>query len=336
MYSDRDLLRPRSYLLYVVLTAFAVLSAARLFLRSFNGLRSVHSHWHPARFSSFNHSTMALSLESKLKLRDGNEIPIIGFGTYEIEGREAYTTVKWALEAGYRHIDSAEWYANERQCGRAIQDFCKETGVSRSDVYYTTKLRSNSGYAAAKAAIQKSLDTCGLGYIDLFLLHSPIGGPEMRRESWRAALDAKAEGNVRSIGVSNYGVRHLQEMIRSGVELPAINQVDLHPFMTRTDIVEICKEHNIALEAWAPLVRGLRFNHPSIKTLAQKYNKEPAQILLRYSLQKNYIALPKSASRSRIQSNIQIYDFNLTSEEIAHLDSLDEELVTDWDPTKCP
>ncbi|PCH42364.1 aldo-keto reductase [Wolfiporia cocos MD-104 SS10] len=279
---------------------------------------------------------MYLNPNSKMKLRDGNEIPIMGFGTYEIDGQEAYTAVKTALEAGYRHIDSAEWYYNEKQCGRAILDFCAKSGVPRSEVFFTTKLQTNAGYKAAKASIARSLETCGLGYIDLYLIHSPIGGRQKRVESWKAVIEAKSEGKVRSVGVSNYGVRHLQELLDAGVELPVINQVDLHPFMTRADIVAVCKEHDIALEAWAPLVRGYRFTHPSIKSLAQKYLREPAQILLRYSLQKGYIPLPKSENPERIKSNINVYDFELSPDEIAHLDSLDEELVTDWDPTKCP
>ncbi|KAF9815819.1 hypothetical protein IEO21_04331 [Rhodonia placenta] len=260
----------------------------------------------------------------------------MGFGTYEMDGRQAYEAVRYALEVGYRHIDSAEWYDNERECGQAILDFCAASGVPRSSIFFTTKLRTNSGYAAVKKEIDRSIQTCGLGYVDLYLAHSPIGGPQMRAESWKAILEAKREGRLRSVGVSNYGVRHLQEMIKSGAELPAINQVDLHPFMTRTDIVALCRQHGIALEAWAPLVRGYRFNHPSIKSLARKYHKEPAQILLRYSLQKGYIPLPKSSSKQRIKSNLDVYDLELSSEEIAHLDSLDEELVTDWDPTKCP
>ncbi|CCM04322.1 uncharacterized protein FIBRA_06493 [Fibroporia radiculosa] len=267
---------------------------------------------------------MAFSLESTQKLRDGNEIPLMGFGTYEMEGHEAYSAVKHALEAGYRHIDSAEWYYNERQCGRAVVDFCTASGVPRSSIFFTTKLQTNAGYAAAKASIARSLETCGLGYIDLYLMHSPIGGPTKRADSWRAILEARDEGKIRSAGVSNFGVKHLKEILDSGVELPVLNQVDLHPFMTRTDIVAICKEHDIALEAWAPLVRGYRFTHPSIRNLAQKYHKEPAQVLLRYSLQKGYIPLPKSSSPPRIRSNLDVYDFELTSVEIAHLDNLNE------------
>ncbi|KAI0710187.1 Aldo/keto reductase [Earliella scabrosa] len=278
--------------------------------------------------------TMTLTPNTKLKLNDGNEIPIIGLGTYEMEHKEAYNAVRWALEAGYRLIDSAEWYYNERECGRAIQEFCKATGTPREAIFYTTKLQNNNGYAHAKAAIQKSLKACGLGYIDLYLLHSPIGGPQKRAESWKAAMEAQAEGLVRSIGVSNFGARHLQEMVDAGVKLPALNQIDLHPFMTRKDIVAVCGKHGIALEAWAPLVRGLRFRHPKIVTLAKKYHKDPAHVLLRYSLQKGYIAIPKSISKSRIESNINVFDFGLTDEEVAELDALDEYLITDWDPTE--
>ncbi|TCD64046.1 hypothetical protein EIP91_004595 [Steccherinum ochraceum] len=276
---------------------------------------------------------MSFSLESKLKLRDGVEIPLLGFGTYELEYDDATNPVRWALEAGYRHIDSAAWYYNEKQCGAAIRAFLAKSGLPRESIFFTTKLRHNSTYQSVKSAIDKSVADCGLGYIDLYLLHSPIGGPEARRESWRAVCDAKEEGKLRSIGVSNFGVAHINEMVRSGVELPAINQVDLHPFMTRTEIVEICRKHDIALEAWAPLVRGLRFRHPNVVELAKKYSKSSAQVLLRYSLQKGYIPIPKSGSQKRIRANTEIFDFALTEEEVQVLDGLNEDLVTDWEVT---
>ncbi|EJF64727.1 Aldo/keto reductase [Dichomitus squalens LYAD-421 SS1] len=279
---------------------------------------------------------MALSAQSKLKLNDGNEIPIIGFGTYEMEGEEAYNAVRWALEAGYRHIDSAQWYENEKEVGRAILDWCKATETPRETVFYTTKLKYNNGYANAKEAMRKSVAECGLGYVDLYLLHGPIGGREMRLQSWKAAIDAKKEGLFRSIGVSCFSIRHLKELIDAGLEVPAVNQIDLHPFMTRTDIVAFCRQHNIVLEAWAPLVRGLRFRHPKIVALAEKYKKDPAHVLLRWSLQKGFVAIPKSAKRSRIVSNINLFDFELIAGEVAELDALDEYLVTDWDPTNAP
>jgi len=277
-----------------------------------------------------------LTLQSKLKLRDGNEIPLLGFGTYDILGSEAYNAVTWALEAGYRHIDSAAWYENEKECGRAILDFRKTTGIPRADVFFTTKLKQNAGYEATSKSIQRSIDECGLGYIDLYLIHGPIGGPKARAESWRAICDAQTSGKLRSIGVSCYGVRHLEEVVGQELAIPVINQIDLHPFMVRKDVVKFCHEHDIALQAWAPLVRGMRFKHPSIVALAQKYHKDPAQVLLRYSLEKGYVPLPKSISKQRIISNTDVFDFELTKEEISELDSLDEKLVTDWDPSDCP
>ncbi|KAF7327325.1 Aldo-ket-red domain-containing protein [Mycena kentingensis (nom. inval.)] len=257
-------------------------------------------------------------------------------GTYELDGQEAYTAVTWALEAGYRHIDSATWYENERECGKAILDFCASTGTPRSAIFYTTKLKINAGYEATLKAIEFSLKECGLGYIDLYLIHGPLGGATARKECWRAICDAQKTGQLKSIGISTFGVRHIQEILDMGLVVPAVNQIDLHPFMTRTKIVDLCRKHRISLEAWAPLVRGLRFKHPAITKLSGKYKKEPAQILLRYSLQKNYVAIPKSSSRTRITSNLNIFDFALEESEVAELDGLDEELVTDWDPTDCP
>ncbi|KAG7444722.1 Aldo/keto reductase [Guyanagaster necrorhizus] len=270
------------------------------------------------------------------QLRDGNGIPILGFGTYELYGVDAYNAVTCALEIGYRHIDSAEWYENERECGQAILDFCRKAQVPRSSVFFTTKLKMNRGYAQTKKAIKRSLDTCGLGYIDLYLIHGPLGGPQARKDSWRAICDTQKEGHLKSIGISTFGIRHIQDLLDEELPVPAVHQIDLHPFQVRSDIVMFCKKHNIALEAWAPLVRGLRFTHPAIKSLAKKYQKEPAQVLLRYSLQKGYVPLPKSSSKTRMLSNTDIFDFNLADDEIGGLDSLDEGLATDWDPTTCP
>ncbi|KAF7977140.1 hypothetical protein HWV62_4545 [Athelia sp. TMB] len=247
-----------------------------------------------------------LTLQSKLKLRDGNEIPRLGFGTYELDGQDAYQGVFWALERSLHLLfcalihkkDSAAWYENEKECGQAILDFCKSTGISRSEIFFTTKLKLNNGYANVKKAIQKSVNECGLGYIDLYLIHGPIGGPKARKESWQAVCDAHAEGKLKSIGISTYGVGHMQEMVDAKVPLPVITQIDLHPFMTRTDVVAFCKKHEIAMEGYVPL--------------------------------------PKSASKGRIVENTQIFDFELEAEEVAHLDTLDEGLTTDWDPTHEP
>ncbi|KAK0204390.1 aldo-keto reductase [Desarmillaria ectypa] len=257
------------------------------------------------------------------KLHDGNGIPILGFGTYELDGADAYNTVTWVLENGYRHIlriiDSAEWYENETECGQAILDFCRKAQVPRSSVFFTTKLKMNRGCASMKKAIRRSLDACGLSYIDLYLIHSPLGGPQARKDSRRAICNAQKEG-----------------LLDEGLPVPTVHQIDLHPFQVRSNIVTFFRMHNIALEAWAPLFRGLRFSHPLIKYLARKYQKEAAQAPLLYSLQKGYVPLPKSPSKACILSNMDIFDFDLTDDEISSLDGLDEGLVTGWDPTTSP
>ncbi|KAH7928132.1 aldo-keto reductase [Leucogyrophana mollusca] len=287
-------------------------------------------------------ATTALSLDSKLKLRDGNEIPILGFGTYDLPPEDTAKAVVYALRAGYRHIDSAAWYENEKECGEGIRQFCEESGVPRSEIFFTTKLKQNNGYVRVKRAIQASLEACQLGYIDLYLIHGPEGGPRLRKESWQAICDAQKEGKLKSIGISTFGIRHMEEMIRASAEntdlpLPVINQIDLHPFRTRTKLVAFCKSHGIALEAWAPLIRGGKeFNDPLIKQLAEKHGKTPAQVLLRYSLQKGYIPLPKSSSEVRIKQNTDLFGFALEDDEVASLDKLDKDLVTDWDPSECP
>ncbi|KZS92007.1 Aldo/keto reductase [Sistotremastrum niveocremeum HHB9708] len=273
-----------------------------------------------------------LTLQSTYKLSDGHEMPVLGLGVYEMTGDEAYSCVLKALEIGYRHVDSAAWYENEQECGKAILDFLKShPEVKRENIFYTTKLRQNVGYEASLQAIRESVDLSGLGYVDLYLVHGPLGGPAMRSASWKACLKAQELGLVRSIGVSNYGVKHLQEMQASGDPLPTIDQVDLHPFQTRPDIVELCKKHDIILQAWAPLVRGMRFNHPVLKQIASQHNKSTAQVLLRYSLQKGFVPLPKSVKAERIASNADIFDFDLSTKDIQLLDSLDEQLVTDWE-----
>ncbi|KAG6845296.1 hypothetical protein H0H93_016130, partial [Arthromyces matolae] len=227
----------------------------------------------------------------------------------------------------------ATWYENESIVGRAINDFLQKNSLPRSAVFYTTKLMFNNGYDNVKNAIRKSVDACGLGYVDLYLIHGPIGGTQARKESWRACVDAQKEGLVKSIGISTFGVRHIREIVEMDIGLPVVHQIDLHPFMARKEIVKLSKQLGMVMEAWAPLVRAMRFDHPSIISLSKKYSKNPAQILLRYSIQKGYIPLPKSISPQRIVSNTQIFDFELTGQEMEELDGLDEYLVTDWDPT---
>ncbi|ODO11312.1 hypothetical protein I350_00088 [Cryptococcus amylolentus CBS 6273] len=276
------------------------------------------------------------SLDGRLKMHDGYTIPQFGFGVYEIDDDETYQCVKWALEAGYRHIDTAEWYENEAPCGKAVNDFVKSSGVPRSDIFLTTKLKNNSTYDRAYADLKKSLKTAQVEYFDLYLMHSAIGGPEVRKNVWRALVDAQKEGLVKSIGVSNFGAQHIQEFIDQNVPLPVVNQVDLHPFMRHPSIVKICEENNIILEAWGPLARAMRFDHPVLVRIAEEKGKDVAQIMLRWGLQKGYVLIPKSVSQKRIISNSKLFDWELSEKEMGELEPLNETLVTDWYVVDCP
>jgi diketogulonate reductase-like aldo/keto reductase len=252
-------------------------------------------------------------------------------------GNETYEAVTTALKLGYRSIDCAEWYENEEECGRAIRDFCQQNNVPRQEIYYTTKLMLNADIAHARVAIRESLRKSGLEYIDLYLVHGPHPGKEERLASWKACEEAKEEGIVKSIGVSNYGNHHLQEIFDSNPKyMPVINQLALNPFMTHSDLVQFNKEHKIVLEAWAPLARGEKMDHETLVTLARKHNKSTAQILIRYSLQKDFVCIPKSVKKERMIENLNVFDFALSVDEMAELDALDCYLVQDWDPTKDP
>jgi diketogulonate reductase-like aldo/keto reductase len=276
---------------------------------------------------------MSLSLSSRVKLNNGLSMPRLGFGVYMISGQQCKQAVKLALQAGYRHIDSAKWYANEAECGEAIREFCQETGTARKDIFYTSKLMHNTSFERAKKDIRKSVDACGLEYIDLYLLHGPYPGKKERLEAWRALEDGVEAGLLKSIGVSNYGERHLKELFERQPKIkPCVNQIDLHPFMQRSDLVRFCQVHDIVLEAWGPLARAEKWQDPTLKRLASEYNRSAAQILLRWSLQKGFVPLPKSTHAERIKANTEIWDFELSEASMKELDSLEEYLVTDWDP----
>ncbi|TIC18920.1 putative aldo-keto reductase [Wallemia mellicola] len=289
---------------------------------------------------------MAFTLTSRVGLQNGKDIPVLGFGTYESSTEEAYTSVKQALEAGYRHIQSVSnliaiyleylnviGYENEEACGRAINDFMKESNTPRNEIFYTTKLMANNGLEHARKAIHESVRLSGLGYLDLYLIHGPYPSKEARLASWKAIEEAIDEGLIKSAGVSNYGVRHLEELYETSPRYPVtINQLDLHPFMQRSEDVEYNKRRGIVLEAWGPLARAMRFNNPVLKRISESHSKSPAQVLLRWSIQKGYVPLPKSVKKERLAANKEIFDFELSNDDMNNLDQLDEYLVTDWDP----
>lgn len=278
------------------------------------------------------------SLATRLPLQNGLSIPQIHLGVYLMSGREARQAVKYALASGYRAIDSAQMYHNEAECGKAIREFLEDKslntqGLKREDIFFTSKLASNSDYTRARSAIKKSVETCGLGYIDLFLLHSPYGGKTSRLASWKAVEDAVQDGEIKIGGVSNFGVKHLEELIASRPEmLPAVNQIEVHPFNTRTSITDFCQKNGILVEAYAPLARALRMKHPTIAELSKKYQCTPAQLMVRWSLQHGFVPLPKSVSKERIEANGKIDFFEVDKADMERMDALDEYLVTDWDP----
>ncbi|KAH0429562.1 aldo/keto reductase [Colletotrichum camelliae] len=287
-------------------------------------------------------ATTKYNLATRLTLANGKTIPQIQLGLYCMSDKEATKTIPWALNAGYRGFDCAQMYRNERESGKAISDYLAGSenaqGLKREDVFYTTKLAScSTSYDEVRRSITESVKVSGLGYVDLFLLHSPYGGKEARLTSWKALEDAITEGEVKMGGVSNYGSAHIEELIASKPRIaPVINQIEVHPFNTQTKIRETCAKHNIAIEAYAPLARGMRMKHPKILELAQKYGCSPAQLFVRWSLQHEMITLPKSVRQERLIENASVGNFEISKEDLAVMDGLDERLVTDWDPTEAP
>jgi len=277
---------------------------------------------------------MELTIRSTIRLNNGVEIPRLGLGVYRAAaGAETRNAVLWALEAGYRHVDTAAAYGNEADVGRAI----RESGIPRANVFVTTKLwNDDHGYDAALAAFDASLERLGFDYVDLYLIHWPV--PELRLESWRALERLYEEGRARAIGVSNYMVQHLEELLAHCTVVPAVNQIELTPWSwrTRRDVVELCRAHGIALEAYSPLTKGRKLGDPTLRAVAERVGRTPAQVLIRWALERDLIVIPKSANRGRIRENADVFDFTLSPADMERLEALDEGLVTGWDPTSAP
>ncbi|KAJ7497447.1 NADP-dependent oxidoreductase domain-containing protein [Mycena latifolia] len=259
-------------------------------------------------------------------------MPLLGFGVYQ--NYDARPSVLEAFKAGYRHVDSAQVYRNEDAVGAAI----KGSGLNREDLFITTKCVSKThGYESTLKGVDASLAKFGLDYIDLFLIHDPYSGTERRLATYKALLEAKAAGKIRSVGVSNYGVHHLEELKAAKFEMPAVNQIELHPLCQQNPIVKYCKDNSIVVQAYCPIIRG-KMDLDVVTKIATKHKRDPAQILLRWSLQKGFVPLPKSATPSRIHSNAELYDFELDAEEMSALDALDrgKEGAISWNPVDAP
>ncbi|RKL17521.1 hypothetical protein BFJ68_g4397 [Fusarium oxysporum] len=272
-----------------------------------------------------------LRASSKIQLNNGLIIPRIQLGLYMMSTKEATDAVRQGLLTGYRGFDCAQMYHNERQAGKAISDFLASSentaGLKREDIWYTSKLAScDESYDAVRRSVKKSVEASGLGYIDLFLLHSPYGGKTARLTSWKALEDAVDAGEIRAAGVSNFGSAHIEELMASNPRIPpVINQIEVHPFNTQEGIRATCAKHNIAIEAYAPLARAERMDHPAIVNMAKKWG-----------LQHDFITLPKSTKQKRMVENASVDGFEISEADMKELDGLDEHLVTDWDPTDAP
>jgi len=278
---------------------------------------------------------MAFTLMSTARLPGGYQIPLLGLGVYQ--NYDARTSILQALEAGYRHIDSAQAYRNEEAVGRGVA----ESGVKREEVFVTSKVTGrNQGYRSALESVDKSLEKFGFDYIDLFLIHDPYPGKIKRLETYKALLEARDEGKIRSVGVSNYGIHHLREIADAGFEPPVVNQIQLHPFCQQREIVDYCQKNNIIVQAYSPLIQARKgmFDHPSITAIANKHGKDNAQVLIRWTLQKGWVTLPKTSDPKRIVSNAAVYEFHLDEKDMAELDSLDrgDDGAVTWHPVNAP
>jgi diketogulonate reductase-like aldo/keto reductase len=273
----------------------------------------------------------SIGTQSAVELNDGRAIPQLGLGVFQLlPGEATRRAVAAALDGGYRHVDTAAGYRNESDVGKAIL----ASGLEPESVWVTTKLANrDQGASTARRAFEASLERLGLDRIDLYLLHWPH---ERRLESWRVLEQLHAEGLARSIGVSNFLVRHLDELLAHASVPPSVNQIELSPFLyhTRADTLQRCEETGIAVEAYSPLTKGRRLSDPTIARIAAEVGRSPAQVLIRWSLQKGFIVIPRSSRPARIAENAAVFDFGLDDAQVAALDELDEGLTTGWDPAR--
>lgn len=260
-------------------------------------------------------------IQGTARLHNGVDMPYLGLGVFETsEGQEIINAIHWALEAGYRHIDTAYLYMNEKGVGEAI----RSSNIKREEIFVTTKVwNSDQGYKKTLDAFYRSLDLLKFDYVDLYLIHWPVKGKYV--ETWEALQYLYEKKLVRAIGVSNFLEHHLNDILQHKGIVPMVNQVEFHPYVVQPSLLEYCKQHNIQFEAWTPLMKGKVNEIPVIIEIAKKYGKTPVQVVLRWDLQKDVITIPKSASKERIISNAQLFDFELSSEDIKQIDALDRD-----------
>ncbi|WP_037077120.1 aldo/keto reductase [Pseudonocardia spinosispora] len=264
-----------------------------------------------------------------IRLNNGVEIPQFGFGVFQVPPDQTADTVREAFAAGYRHIDTAQMYGNEEGVGEAI----KNSGLAREDIFVTTKLNNQGhGYDSAISELEESLRKLQLDHVDLYLIHWPLPHQDRYVDTWKGFEKLLADGKARSIGVSNFQTAHLDRLAKETDTVPAVNQIELHPKLTQTELREYHQAHGIGTEAWSPIAKGEVLNEQTLTSLAEKYDKSPAQVVLRWQVQVGNIVFPKSANPARIRENIDIFDFELAADDIAAIETMDAGYRTGPDP----
>ncbi|WP_326701325.1 aldo/keto reductase [Streptomyces sp. NBC_01754] len=264
-------------------------------------------------------------------LNNGVKIPQLGFGTFQIEPARTRETTLAALEAGYRHIDTAEMYGNEKEVGQAVRD----SGLDRADVFVTSKLNNYAhAYDDALQAFDGTMEALDLEYLDLFLIHWPLPGKGDFTEPWKAMEEIYRSGRAKAVGVSNFQPPHVRRLLESGVVVPAVNQIEVHPYLTQDAVRSFGAEHGIATEAWSPIARGKVLGDPVIARIAERVGKSTAQVTLRWHLQRGDIVFPKSVTRKRIVENFDLFDFELTEADIGEISALNRDERTGPDPDR--
>jgi 2,5-diketo-D-gluconate reductase A len=272
---------------------------------------------------------MAEPVSPRLPLTDGAAIPQLGFGLYKVPAADARRLALEAVDAGYRHLDTAAFYANEREVGEAVRD----AAVPRHELFVTSKVwKDDNGYDQTLRAFDDSMRRLGLDELDLYLIHWPVPSTDRYVDTWRALIRLQAEGRVRSIGVANFHAHHIERLVDETGVWPVVNQVELHPWLPQTALREFCDAHEIRTEAWSPLARGRVLGDPTIAELAAKHARTPAQIVLRWHVQLGNVVIPKASSRERIRENLDVFGFTLDAGDLAAMAALETGERTGRDP----
>ena len=275
---------------------------------------------------------MVKNLQDTTTLHNGVKMPWFGLGVFKVEeGPELVNAVKTAIQHGYRSVDTAAIYQNEEGVGKGIQEGLKEAGISRKELFVTSKVwNSDLGYESTLAAYETSLKKLGLEYLDLYLIHWPVEGKY--KDAWRALETLYKEGKVKAIGVSNFQIHHLEDLMKDAEIKPMINQVEYHPRLTQKELQAFCRDNGIQLEAWSPLMQGQLLDNEVLQEMADKHHKSVAQIILRWDLQNGVVTIPKSTKEHRIVENANVFDFELSKEEMEIIDGLNQNHRVGPDP----